>query len=161
MTSYLVHVPGTAQPGAMAGLDGAVFVKDRFHWLAFLFPFLWLIYRRAWLALVGYLVAIVVLIGLDTLAGLPDQTQTLGLLILHAGLGVFAGDIRSWTLSRRGFRLVDVVTAESEDAAARRFYDRWLSPAAQARPASAAPARPAGPAPYQPVVGLFPEAGRS
>jgi len=111
--------------------------------------------------LVGYLVAVVVLIGLDALAGLPDQTQTLGLLILHAGLGVFAGDIRSWTLSRRGFRLVDVVTAESEDAAARRFYDRWLSPAVQARAALAAPSRPAGPSPYQPVVGLFPEAGRS
>lgn len=161
MTSYLVHVPGTAQPGAMAGLDGAVFVKDRFHWLAFLFPFLWLIYRRAWLALLAYLVAVVVLIGLATLDGLPDQTQSLGLLVLHAALGVFAGDIRSWTLSRRGIRLVDVVSAESEDAAARRFYDRWLSTAVQARQPSAAAARPAGPSPYPPVVGLFPEAGRS
>jgi hypothetical protein len=161
MTSYLVHVPATAEPGATAGLDRAVLVKDRFHWLAFLFPFLWLIYQRAWLGLLGYVVAVLAVVGLETLAGLPDQTQGLSLLLLNIALGVFAGDIRSWTLSRRGLRFVDIVAADGEDAAARRFYDRWLSPQAQPRAVASGAARPAGPSPYQPVVGLFPEAGRS
>ncbi len=162
MTSYLVHVPVTAQPGAVAGLDRAVFVKDRVHFLAFLFPVLWLLYHRAWLALLGYVVAAGALVFLETLAGFPDGAVAASQFVLSGALAVFASDVRSWTLSRRGFRFVDVVSAVDEDDAARRFCDRWLSAAAPAlRPAPAGVARTGGASSYQPVVGLFPEAGRS
>ena len=163
MTTYLVHVPASAEPGTPVGLDRCVFVKDRFHWLALLFPAIWLIVHRSWLALLGYVIAAVGLLAVESLAGLPEQSLVLSQLLLNVALAVFAPDIRSWTLSRRGWRLADVVAAADEEEAARRFYDRWLMRAPAA--VSAATALPAqrshGGGSGHPVVGLFPEAGRS
>lgn len=165
MTSFLVHVPASCEPGSSEGLDRSVFVKDRFHWLALVFPVLWLIYHRAWLPLLAYVIAAVGVLFAESLAGLPDQTVLLSQLLINAALVVFAPDVRSRTLTRRGWRLVDVVAAADEDEAARRFYARWLQAAGPARaPGAAAAALPprapvSGMAP--PVVGLFPEAGRS
>lgn len=166
MTTYLVHVPVSAEPGTPAGLDRSVFVKDRFHWLALLFPAIWLIVHRAWLGLLAYVIASVGLLVVESLAGLPDQTIVLSQFLLNLALAVFAPDVRSWTLARRGWRLVDVVAAADDEDAARRFYDRWLTNAASAptpasTTASAGLRRGVGGASAQPVVGLFPEAGRS
>ena len=166
MTTYLVHVPASAEPGTPVGLDRSVFVKDRFHWLALLFPVIWLIVHRAWLALLAYVLAAVGLLAAESLAGLPDQTLVLSQLLLNVALAVFAPAIRSWALARRGWRLADVIAATDEDDAARRFYDRWLNNTASgASPASAAAGsvlrRDHASGSAQPVVGLFPEAGRS
>jgi hypothetical protein len=44
--------------GAERG-DRAVFVRDGFSWLAFLFGPLWLIARRMWVVLIAYVVVVV------------------------------------------------------------------------------------------------------
>ena len=52
MTRFVVMVPPSRLPAAEA-----VFVRDRFSWLAFLFPFVWLLWNRLWLATLGFVAA--------------------------------------------------------------------------------------------------------
>ena len=49
MTRFVVMDPPARLPAA-----DAVFVRDRFSWLAFLFPFVWLLWNRLWLATLGF-----------------------------------------------------------------------------------------------------------
>ncbi|MHB2168299.1 DUF2628 domain-containing protein [Alsobacter sp. R-9] len=158
MTTYLVHVPAEAERGQPDGLDRAVLVKDGFHWLALVFPVLWLLYHRAWIALLVFLAASVALMAVVALGDLPGGTLVAGELLLGLALAVAAPDLRGWTLGRRGYRLADVVAGEDEELASRRFFERWLAgapPASRGRPAAAVPG---GTAPQ--VLGLFPEAPR-
>jgi hypothetical protein len=42
-------------------------------------------------------------------------------------LGFEAASLRRWTLSRRKWRQLDIVVADDEEAAERRFFDRWTA----------------------------------
>ncbi len=53
MPTYTVHQP-PAKNGRAADPQRFVFVRDGFHFWAFLLTLPWLIYRRLWLALLGY-----------------------------------------------------------------------------------------------------------
>ncbi|WP_293867941.1 DUF2628 domain-containing protein [uncultured Alsobacter sp.] len=165
MVSYLVHLPAEARPGSADGLDRMVLVKDRFHWLAFLVPLVWLLFNRLWLPFLVVLAATVAVAVADTLLSLPDQLTFALQALLGLGVGVFAAELKSRGLSRRGLPLAGVATGADEDEAARRFADRWLaSPTDAAVPTGVAPAAPAsgrGTYAAPAVLGLFPEAGRS
>lgn len=163
MTTYLVHLPPTARPGSTEGLERAVLVKEGMHWLALFFPVLWLLYHRAWLALLAFLAAATAVLVTARLADLPDDTLVAGLTLLGAALAVSGADVRSFALRRRGLALADVVSGESEEQALRRFLDRWIGgqSTAPAAPERVAPARrPAVSSADAPVLGLFPDAGR-
>lgn len=164
MISYLVHLPAAARPGSADGLDRIVLVKDRFHWLAFVLPLLWLLFNRLWLAFLVVLAAGVALGVAGSLLNLPEPLVIALEALMAIGLGVFAAELKSRGLARRGLPLAGVATGKDEDEAMRRFADRWLAAASQPAPAgpSAAgtvPTRGAFAAP--PVLGLFPEAGRT
>ena len=60
MPVYTVHAP-TARTPISAPTDRFVFVRDGFHFWAFLFGPLWLVWHRLWLALIGWIVAVAVL----------------------------------------------------------------------------------------------------
>jgi hypothetical protein len=81
-----------------------------------------------------------------------------------------------WTLSRRKWRQLDIVVADDEEAAERRFFDRWT--AKQRVPSNDQPAVDRGappptrdiagqsfsrppPMPREEIIGLFPEPGAS
>src|SRR5438309_1331881 len=49
------------------------------------------------------------------------------MLLIAVLMGLEAASLRRWTLSRRRWRQLDVVVADDEDAAERRFFDRWMS----------------------------------
>lgn len=53
MASYLVLTP----PAALRNDEDARFIADKFSWIAFLFPAIWLLVKRQWIA--GITVAIV------------------------------------------------------------------------------------------------------
>ena len=165
MISYLVHLPAEARPGSADGLDRMVLVKDRFHWLALLLPLLWLLFNRLWLAFLVFLAAGVALAVAGSLLSLPDPLVVALEALMALGLGIFASELKSRGLARRGLPLAGVATGKDEDEATRRFADRWLAPhpettAPAGSPASAA-VPPRGAFAAQPVLGLFPEAGRS
>ena len=58
MTTYTVHEPPARAGEAAGDPDRFVFVRDGFYFWAFLFGPLWLLWRRLWLVLLLYLVAI-------------------------------------------------------------------------------------------------------
>jgi hypothetical protein len=159
MTLYTVHSPGQAGL-PRAGLMRVELVKDGFHWLALVFPFLWLLFHRIWWGLLGYVAAVIVIALLGKAVGLPRETIAVLELLVGLALAVFAHDLQSWQLARRGYQAVDVVTGRDREEAERRYFDRALSGGAPAETAGTPGplARPSAPRPQPHVLGLFPEA---
>ena len=55
MPVYTVHAP-VAYDADLAATDKFVFVRDGFHFWAAVASFIWLIWNRLWLALIGWIV---------------------------------------------------------------------------------------------------------
>ena len=168
MRFYTVQAPPEAAPFA-ADPSRIVFVKEGFCWPALFIAPLWLIYRRMWLVLLFYVLA---LVGLGFASERADGPLLSAIGVLSAfWFALEANELRRWTLSRRGWRLLGI-------AGGRRLVDAelgWFARMAQAPSAPSAPAAPP-PAPRPDtiavpvtaaataeteVIGLFPEQGRT
>ncbi|MBV9970044.1 MAG: DUF2628 domain-containing protein [Xanthobacteraceae bacterium] len=134
-----------------------VFLRERFSWGAFLLGPLWMIWRRLWLVLLIYLVAIGLLYyGLQRL-GIPQSVQLVVNILVALLIGIEAPGLRRWTLLRRGWRERGVVVADDLEMAERRFFDAWTRERSLGPPPPPPP--PRGPVPSNGVIGLFPEPG--
>jgi Protein of unknown function (DUF2628) len=173
MPVYTVHAPVTASSGVRA-TDRFAFVRDGFHIWAALAGFVWLAWHRLWLALIGWIVVIAAVgFGLAAL-GAGGTTIFLANLMLALLMGFEAASLRRWTLSRRNWRQLDIVVADDEESAERRFFDRWTakarglgndqsavdrgSPPPTRHIPGQAFSRPP-PLPRSEIIGLFPEPG--
>jgi hypothetical protein len=137
--------------GAEGG-ERAVFVKDGFSWLAFLFGPLWLLWHRMWVVFVLYCV---VMVGVPMLVERFADPRVAA--IVGFGLGVWfafeARGLRRWSLARRGWTLMAVVEGRRFRNAERRYFSD--------RPFARAPLAPAAWRDEEPqVVGVFPEPAR-
>jgi Protein of unknown function (DUF2628) len=175
MPVYTVHAPVASNAGS-AATDRFAFVRDGFHvWAALLGP-VWLIWHRLWLALIGWIVAMVAIdVGMAAL-GAGRMTVFLANVLIALLMGFEAASLRRWTLSRRNWRQLDIVVADDEESAERRFFDRWtakqrgLSNDQLAVDRGGPPptrdipgqpfSRPPSP-PQSEIIGLFPEPGAS
>src|SRR5271155_5543129 len=152
MAVYTVHEPPLRAADARSDPERFVFVRDGFYVWAFLLTPLWMLWRRLWLVLLSYVVISVVLdAAMAALVGFEAST------LLH------------FTLRRRGWKNVGIVSGEDREDAERRFFDAWIRDAAS-RPNAPSPATPPPPRPPQGapqdkpfgtsgVIGLFPEPG--
>lgn len=108
------------------GLDldrDIVLVREGFSWGAFFLSALWALWHRMWLVALGIVVISVILNGLNWGLG-TDQTTTLVLSLGMALLtGLFAQDLRRWTLERQGFAEFGIVAGDDEDHALARYLD--------------------------------------
>ena len=166
MSVYTVHEPPLRAGAAASDVERFAFVRDGFSWWAFLFAPLWMLRYRMWLVLTGY---VVVSVGLGMVVSLSGASALAGSfigLLIALLVGIEAGTLRRFTLNRRGWNNLGVVSGDDLEDAERRFFDAWLRrtnspssgpPAPMPRSASAAPVRrgPLGPD----VIGLFPEPG--
>ena len=137
---------------------------------------MWLAWHRLWLALIGW---IVLMAAIDVGNGAARRWPTaifLADVLLALLMGFEAASLRRWTLSRRNWRQLDIVVADDEEQAERRFFDRWtakqraLSNDQSAVDRGAPPptrdipgqpfSRPP-PLPHSEIIGLFPEPGAS
>ncbi len=168
MTIYTVHLPTEPADDSMSRLMKLELVKDGFHWLALIFPLLWLLFNRIWWGLLAYIVLVIAVLFGGKALGLDDGTIGALELLMGVFLGLVASDLKSWQLARRGLPTVDVVSGTTKEEAERRFLDRWNaatgSTAAAPPRAPSPPARPlagqiVGSTAGQPVLGLFPESG--
>jgi hypothetical protein len=173
MPAYTVHAP-TANGAVIAATDRFTFVRDGFHfWAAVLGP-VWLAWHRLWLALIGWIiVAVAIELGMMRLGAGRSTIVWVGLLFALL-MGFEAASLKRWTLSRRNWRQLDIVVADDEESAERRFFDRWtakqraLSNDQSAVDRGAPPptrdvpgqpfSRPP-PLPRSEIIGLFPEPG--
>ncbi|MEJ0011384.1 MAG: DUF2628 domain-containing protein [Bauldia sp.] len=153
---------GDALPDPMA----LVFVKDGFNWPALFFAGPWLIYRRMWLVLIGY---IVIAMGIAFLAErLVGSSGGPIIFLLHILFALEANELRRWTLERNGYRMIGVAEGRSLEEAEIRYFGE-TDTAAMAAPVPPTPPTPPTPprpqAPVKPsaeagdVVGLFPAPG--
>ena len=175
MPVYTVHAP-TANGGDVRAADGFIFVRDGFHFWAAILGVIWLAWHRLWIATLGWIVLMTVIDVAMVQLRLGAGTVFLvdGLLALL--LGFEASSLRRWSYSRRNWRQLDIVVADDEEQAERRFFDRWTAKqralgndqAAVDRggppPTRDIPGQPfSKPPPVPPgdIIGLFPEPGAS
>ena len=126
MPVYTVHAPVGGNTDIRA-TDRFAFVRDGFHVWAAILGVVWLAWHRLWLALICWIVLMAVIDVAMVRFGLSGATVFAvdGLLALL--LGFEAASLQRWTLSRRKWRQLDIVVADDEEAAERRFFDRWTA----------------------------------
>jgi len=156
MAVFTVHAPEGGDPAAPGNAERVVFVKEGFSLLAFLLPLVWLLWQRAWLALLIYLAGLALVTGAAWGLGTPPPFAALANTLYSLLFGLEAAAIRQWTLARRGFRQVASVLAANKEEAELKFFTAWRPQ----RPSFTATAAVLPPAPPPPVVGLFPEPGQ-
>ena len=162
MPVYTVHEPPRRDDELLAHTARFKFVRDGFHFWAFLLAPLWMLRHRLWLELIAYLL----LVGGITFAlhrlGIEESAGAWVALLLSLLVGIEASSLRRWKLARSGYENLGVVVGEDLEDAERRFFDGWISQAGRlATPAAPPPAPAAAPfeRPAQPgeIVGLFPQ----
>ena len=170
MPVYTVHAPSVDETDVRGTTDRFVFVRDGFSFWAFVLGPVWLLYRRLWLAFAGYLVLSIVVEVVLTLLHAGAGTRFAVMAVIAVLIGLEAASLRRWTLSRRKWRALDVVVADDEEAAERRFFDRWTTKrgvdfdlSAVDRggppPTRTVPGQPFSQVPRSDIVGLFPQPG--
>ena len=173
MPVYTVHAP-IANGADLAATDRFAFVRDGFHLWAAILGVVWLAWHRLWLALTGWIVLTAALdFGMVKL-GVGGGAVLLVDILLALLLGFEAASLERWTLSRRNWRQLDIVVADDEEAAERRFFDRWTArqrglsndqPAIDRGappPTRDIPGQPFSkppPLPHSDIIGLFPDPG--
>jgi hypothetical protein len=173
MPVYTVHAPVSDDAGVRT-TDRFAFVRDGFHfWAALLSP-VWLIWHRLWLALLGWIILILAMeVAMTRLDAGSVAVLTADVMVALL-MGFEAASLRRWTLSRRNWRQLDIVVAGDEEAAERRFFERWTAkqralvndqlavdrggpPPTRDVPGQPFSAPP--PLPHSSIIGLFPEPG--
>jgi hypothetical protein len=155
MTVYTVHEKPPGKRMSEGAAERFVFVRDGFHFWAFLLGPLWMLWNRLWLVFGIYAVVMAVAqTGLWALGVSGGAKFTVGFLIALL-VGLEAPTLRRWTYRR----WIDhgVVVAADPDEAERRFFDRWTPPRPVAPPPPALPSAIHMPPPSDEVIGLFPE----
>ncbi|HVY19163.1 MAG TPA: DUF2628 domain-containing protein [Bauldia sp.] len=165
MAVYAILAPQAGDGSSLPEPMDVVFVKDGFNWPALFFAGPWLIYRRMWLTLIGYIIAAVAVTF--AAAQISDGYGTLAGLAVHLLFALEANQLRMWTLERNGYRLIAVSEGRNVEEAEIRYFSEAEVAMPPAPPAPPAP--PSVPRTPQPpvspsaeagdVVGLFPAPG--
>ena len=156
MPVFTVHMP-FAGTGDSAAAEKSVFVRDGFHFWAFVFGPLWLLVHRLWLATVIYLI---VLAGLEvalSVLHVPTDIRLLVMVLIGLLMGFEAASVWRWSFSRGRWHEVGLVVANDRESAERRFFDAWVArqPVAGGSSAAPPPSLPLPPAPTD-IGGLQP-----
>ena len=126
MLIYTVHEPPRPAAALDERADDLVFVKEGLSLGALVFGPLWLAAKRLWLALAGYLAALVVVVTILRL--LPGGGPAIGPVLALAafGLALEANTLWRWSLERRGWQMIGTVTGKSFEECEHRFLASWL-----------------------------------
>jgi hypothetical protein len=165
MTVFTVHAPvdRASEKGVSEKTEKFVFIRDGFHFWAFIFGPFWFLWNRLWLAFGLYVLAALALGATLSLLNAGADTRFMVWLLVAFLVGLEAASLKRWSYSRRKWRQVDFVVADKADSAERIFFDRWAS-ADRRTPPRRDPATPVtaahvyGPASGE-VIGSFPQPG--
>jgi hypothetical protein len=160
MPVYTVHEPPQRRDDdTLAHTARVRFVRDGFHFWAFLLAPLWMLLHRLWLELIAYALIVGGAVFALRRLGVEESAGFWVALFLAILVGMEASSLLRWKLSRRGFEQVGIVVGDNLEDAERRFFDSWTGETS--RPAAALPTRPSlfGPqsAASSDIVGLFPQ----
>lgn len=168
MRIYSVHEPPLRGPDPLPDAECFIFVRDGFYFRAFLFAPLWMIWHGMWLVLAGTVIVSAVVETALVALGASAAGISIVALLISLLVGLEASTLRRFTLNRRGWRNVGIISGDDLEDAERRFFATWVHelPSARVTPTAAPPAAPepeAAAAPRLPqgseVIGLFPAPG--
>src|SRR5689334_16081794 len=151
MAVFTVHEPRPRKGEHIAAPERYRFVRDGFHFWAFLLGPVWMLWHRLWLVLLSYIVVTTAIqLGLFALGMSSAVKLAVGFLIALL-VGFEAGTLRRWSLRR--WSNVGVVVAPSREEAERRFFSSWET-AETPLPSAPLPPDVSVPAPRSEVIGL-------
>ena len=162
MRIYTVHEPPRRDDELLAHTARFKFVRDGFHFWAFLLAPLWMLRNRLWIEFIVFaLLTGGITFGLRRL-GVAESAGGLVWFLLAVLVGIEASSLLRWKLSRRGYENLGVVVADNLEGAERRFFDGWVSDTGRLATTSPATPPPAAPSPFDrpassEIVGLFPQ----
>lgn len=167
MAIFTVHAPTRGSSTDGGATERFVFVRDGFYLWAFLLGPIWIVARRLWRVLLGYVSVQLVLYSALTMIGKPSVLPIayLGLALV---LALEAGNLRRWTLHHSGMREVGLVSADTREAAEQRFFDTWSHMRRGGTSSSGLSSAPGTVTTFQPaiaggpvadIIGLFPHPG--
>jgi hypothetical protein len=160
MAAWSVYEPPGTEPTGLEAADRSVFVKDGWCWPALFIAPIWLLWRRMWLVLLGWLVVSVLIGAGAAMFRLPEGIAFAIAAVFGLWFALEANALRRWTLARQGWRFAGVATGADLTDAEHRFFERL---AFADQPRAPVPTRPSYVAAAQPVasgtavVGVFPE----
>ena len=131
MRYYTVHLPralsqgvpaeGDRAAGAGQALGGALFVREGFNWLAFLFSIPWAIGHDLWLGALIMAAALAVIVGVPEIFAMDWGSRA----VLLIGYALFCGfngnDWRRLGLAQSGWDLFSVIAARDRSHAVMRL----------------------------------------
>jgi hypothetical protein len=165
MPTYTVHAP-PSRNGSAADPQRFAFVRDGFHFWAFLLAPVWLLAKRLWLVFVGYVVLIAAIEAGYYFLKLPQGSQIAIDFLINVLIGLEASTLQRWTYSRDKWTTLGIVTGDDQEEAERRFFVQWAErPSGDEKSASppaapsSAPTSPAPRASDNEIIGLFPQPG--
>jgi hypothetical protein len=120
MRVYTVHI---RRPITDADRD-VVLVKEGFSWPAFFFSVIWALWHRLWLIAAAFAAVEVGWNWLGSALGASGSTKAAVSFGISLLIGLFANDLRRWTLAGRRYVDHGVVAGRDADAAAQRFLDQ-------------------------------------
>lgn len=171
MPTFTVHEPPPRKGDTTseASPERFVFVRDGFHFWAFLLAPIWLGVHRLWLILFGYLVVTIgAAVGMN-LINAPSGAKYLVTFLIALLMGFEAPSLWRWNLTRRKWKTLGFVVGEDAEMAERRFFAQWADQQPEAATPPVAPPTPAvtystpvrrGAPSGSDVIGLFPEPGQ-
>ena len=159
MTIYTVYAPPLKANEAAPNPERFEFVRDGFYFWAFVFGPVWLLMKRLWLSLLFFILVVAVLQAGLWLIKVPPVAHSLATLLMHLLVGLEAATLQRWTLERKYWTNLGVVSGRNYSEVERRFFDVWVTQMAW-QSARAAPAQPVPvgmPPDSSDIIGLFPE----
>lgn len=126
MPVYTVHEPPVRTPGALPDPARFIFVRDGFYWWAFLLTPLWMLWRRLWVVLVVYLVISIAVETAMRVYGVSGALISLVAILISLLAGLEASSLQRFTLKRRGWKNVGVVSGSDLEDAEHRFFAAWV-----------------------------------
>lgn len=107
--------------------DGVYYLKEGFSILAFLFSGLWLIYHRLWKEIVIFFFLNTIVYQLHYANVLNQGGLLISLLALQIAVGFIGRDLIRLKLLRTGYKLSDIVIANTFDEAEYKYIERSLN----------------------------------
>lgn len=138
MRTYSVFAPPTMAGTTEENAQSLVFVRHGWSLAALFVPLIWMIVRRLWWALLGYVLLVV---GIQLLSFSVSPLFTAGLSVaLALVIMIEAGQLRLEGMALKGYREFAVLEARNQKAAEHLFFTHWLAdqdavpPTAQGEP---------------------------
>lgn len=127
MLVFNVYEPPQAAGDRLDRAERLAFVKDGFHWMAALFPVIWLPVKGLWIELVVFIVGAGLLTWALEALGVNNELVSMLFLIAQIIIGFEATNIQGAALERRGWRMAGTVTGRSREECEARFLSTWLA----------------------------------